>query len=111
MSFLLFPPPPPLLLPFSVEYLHNSFDKPFIRGGDFTARKARGDRAMQLQYSRAFGGKDLKPYVERVCPLCLFVLIFGCLDCSTFALGRLRAMSIMVNTTEKSVEGIHEWRC
>lgn len=25
-------------------------------------RQARGDRPMQLNYSRAFGGKDLKPY-------------------------------------------------
>ena len=25
-------------------------------------RKASGDKPMQLQYSRAFGGKDLKPY-------------------------------------------------
>lgn len=46
----------------SVEYLHNSFNKPFIRGGDFTRRKAMGEKPMQLQYSRAFGGKDLKPY-------------------------------------------------
>ena len=46
----------------SVEYLHNSFNKPFIRGGDFTRRKALGEKPMQLQYSRAFGGKDLKPY-------------------------------------------------
>eukprot|EP00457_Paulinella_chromatophora_P005698 gb/GEZN01005715.1/.p1 GENE.gb/GEZN01005715.1/~~gb/GEZN01005715.1/.p1 ORF type:complete len:423 (+),score=76.67 gb/GEZN01005715.1/:58-1326(+) len=39
----------------SVVYLHN---KPFIRGGDFHYRH----HAMQLNYSRAFGGKDLKPY-------------------------------------------------
>ena len=59
-----------------MEYLHNSFDKPFIRGGDFTARKARGDRAMQLQYSRAFGGKDLKPYVP--VPMCdVDIWLFG----------------------------------
>ncbi|KAA0161517.1 hypothetical protein FNF31_03800 [Cafeteria roenbergensis] len=44
----------------SLTYLHGG--KPFIRGGDFTARQARGDRPMQLNYSRAFGGKDLKPY-------------------------------------------------
>lgn len=37
-------------------YLHTN--KPFIRGGDFHARKL----AMQLNYSRAFGGKDLKMY-------------------------------------------------
>lgn len=46
----------------SVEYLQNHYDKPFIRGGDFTARKSRGEQPMQLQYSRAFGGKDLKKY-------------------------------------------------
>lgn len=46
----------------SVEYLHNHNDKPFIRGGDFTARKQKGEQPMQLQYSRAFGGKDLKVY-------------------------------------------------
>jgi len=44
----------------SLTYLHGG--KPFIRGGDFTARQARGDRPMQLNYSRAFGGKDLKPF-------------------------------------------------
>lgn len=46
----------------SVEYLHNHNSKPFIRGGDFAARKARGEQPMQLQYSRAFGGKDLKMF-------------------------------------------------
>lgn len=40
----------------SLVYLHTN--KPFIRGGDFHQRKL----AMQLNYSRAFGGKDLKPY-------------------------------------------------
>ena len=44
----------------SLAYLHGG--KPFIRGGDFSARQARGERPMQLNYSRAFGGKDLKPY-------------------------------------------------
>jgi len=34
----------------------------FIRGGDFDERKARGETPKGLQYSRAFGGKDLKPY-------------------------------------------------
>eukprot|EP00922_Rhytidocystis_sp_ex-Travisia-forbesii_P012391 GHVS01018693.1.p1 GENE.GHVS01018693.1~~GHVS01018693.1.p1 ORF type:complete len:360 (+),score=70.94 GHVS01018693.1:47-1081(+) len=46
----------------SVEYLHNHNNKPFIRGGDFTVRKLRGEQPMQLQYSRAFGGKDLKRF-------------------------------------------------
>ncbi|PHJ16708.1 serine-threonine phosophatase 2c [Cystoisospora suis] len=46
----------------SVEYLHNHNNKPFIRGGDFAFRKSRGEQPMQLQYSRAFGGKDLKMY-------------------------------------------------
>jgi len=40
----------------SLTYLHGG--KPFIRGGDFHKRK----HAMQLNYSRAFGGKDLKMY-------------------------------------------------
>lgn len=40
----------------SLTYLHGG--KPFIRGGDFSQRK----HAMQLNYSRAFGGKDLKMY-------------------------------------------------
>jgi serine/threonine protein phosphatase PrpC len=44
----------------SVVYLHKG--KPFIRGGDFTARQAQGDRPMQLNYSRALGGKDLKMF-------------------------------------------------
>lgn len=39
----------------SVEYLHNHNNKPFIRGGDFTVRKSKGEQPMQLQYSRAFG--------------------------------------------------------
>lgn len=38
----------------SLAYLHGG--KPFIRGGDFTARQQLGDRPMQLNYSRAFGG-------------------------------------------------------
>ncbi len=46
----------------SVEYLHNHQHKPFIRGGDFQQRKLLGESPMQLQYSRAFGGKDLKPF-------------------------------------------------
>ena len=46
----------------SVQYLHRHHNKPFIRGGDFDRRKATGESAMQLQYSRAFGGKDLKPF-------------------------------------------------
>jgi len=43
----------------SLTYLHGG--KPFLRGGDFADRQAIGDRPMQLNYSRAFGGKDLKP--------------------------------------------------
>jgi serine/threonine protein phosphatase PrpC len=46
----------------SVVYLQNHNAKPFIRGGDFTVRKVKGDQPMQLQYSRAFGGKDLKQF-------------------------------------------------
>lgn len=46
----------------SVEYLQNHNNKPFIRGGDFGQRKAAGEQPMQLQYSRAFGGKDLKVF-------------------------------------------------
>eukprot|EP00929_Paragymnodinium_shiwhaense_P047264 TRINITY_DN23970_c0_g2_i1.p1 TRINITY_DN23970_c0_g2~~TRINITY_DN23970_c0_g2_i1.p1 ORF type:complete len:428 (-),score=123.15 TRINITY_DN23970_c0_g2_i1:379-1662(-) len=43
-----------------VERLQNHNHKPFIRGGDFLMRKALGEQPMQLQYSRAFGAKDLK---------------------------------------------------
>merc|ERR1719476_1243788 len=43
-----------------VERLPNHNNKPFIRGGDFLMRKALGEQPMQLQYSRAFGAKDLK---------------------------------------------------
>jgi protein phosphatase len=46
----------------SVVYLQNHNAKPFIRGGDFTVRKVQGDQPMQLQYSRALGGKDLKNF-------------------------------------------------
>lgn len=45
-----------------VERLQNHNNKPFIRGGDFMMRKALGEQPMQLQYSRAFGGKDLKMF-------------------------------------------------
>eukprot|EP00929_Paragymnodinium_shiwhaense_P047262 TRINITY_DN23970_c0_g1_i1.p1 TRINITY_DN23970_c0_g1~~TRINITY_DN23970_c0_g1_i1.p1 ORF type:complete len:187 (-),score=34.92 TRINITY_DN23970_c0_g1_i1:237-797(-) len=43
-----------------VERLQSHGSKPFIRGGDFLMRKALGEQPMQLQYSRAFGAKDLK---------------------------------------------------
>jgi protein phosphatase len=45
-----------------VERLVNHNNKPFIRGGDFMMRKALGEQPMQLQYSRAFGAKDLKMF-------------------------------------------------
>ena len=32
------------------------------RGGDFHARQKTGERPKQLNYSRAFGGKDLKMF-------------------------------------------------
>lgn len=41
----------------TLEFL--SGGRPFIRGGDFAARQAAGGRPMQLNYSRALGGKDL----------------------------------------------------
>jgi serine/threonine protein phosphatase PrpC len=44
----------------SLVWLHGV--KPYIRGGDFTARQQLGERPKQLNYSRAFGGKDLKNY-------------------------------------------------
>jgi serine/threonine protein phosphatase PrpC len=44
----------------SLAWLHGN--KPYIRGGDFHARQAKGDHPKQLNYSRAFGGKDLKCY-------------------------------------------------
>ena len=44
----------------SIAYLHGG--KPFLRGGDFMPRQVAGDRPMQLNYSRAIGGKDLKPF-------------------------------------------------
>jgi protein phosphatase PTC2/3 len=44
----------------SLVYLHGN--KPFIRGGDFLPRQAMGHHPKQLNYSRAFGGKDLKPF-------------------------------------------------
>lgn len=44
----------------SLVWLHGV--KPYIRGGDFTSRQALGERPKQLNYSRAFGGKDLKNY-------------------------------------------------
>mmetsp|Transcript_40648 Transcript_40648/g.115007 ORF Transcript_40648/g.115007 Transcript_40648/m.115007 type:complete len:222 (-) Transcript_40648:344-1009(-) len=43
-----------------VERLQKHSNKAFIRGGDFLMRKALGEHPMQLQYSRAFGAKDLK---------------------------------------------------
>ncbi len=34
----------------------------YPRGGDFFRRQAAGEHPKQLNYSRAFGGKDLKNY-------------------------------------------------
>lgn len=44
----------------SLVWLHGN--KAYIRGGDFLVRQARGEHPKQLNYSRAFGGKDLKKY-------------------------------------------------
>lgn len=44
----------------SLTYLHGN--KPYIRGADFLRRLQKGEHPKQLNYSRAFGGKDLKPY-------------------------------------------------
>lgn len=44
----------------SLVYLHGN--KPFIRGGDFLHRQKLAQHPKQLNYSRAFGGKDLKMY-------------------------------------------------
>lgn len=44
----------------SLAWLHGN--KPYIRGGDFLRRQAAGEHPKQLNYSRAFGGKDLKMY-------------------------------------------------
>jgi len=46
----------------AVERLKKHGNKPYIRGGDFMMRKALGEQPMQLQYSRAFGCKDLKVF-------------------------------------------------
>ncbi len=44
----------------SLVWLHGS--KPYIRGGDFVRRQVNGEHPKQLNYSRAFGGKDLKQF-------------------------------------------------
>ena len=44
----------------SLAWLHGN--KPYIRGGDFHPRQANGEHPKQLNYSRAFGGKDLKMF-------------------------------------------------
>lgn len=44
----------------SLAWLHGN--KPYIRGGDFFRRQADGEHPKQLNYSRAFGGKDLKMF-------------------------------------------------
>lgn len=44
----------------SLAWLHGN--KPYIRGGDFLPRQANNEHPKQLNYSRAFGGKDLKCY-------------------------------------------------
>lgn len=44
----------------SLAWLHGN--KPYIRGGDFLRRQANGEHPKQLNYSRAFGGKDLKMF-------------------------------------------------
>jgi hypothetical protein len=48
-----------------VVYLHGG--KPYLRGGDFDSLRTSGERPMQLNYSRAFGGRKLKPYGYRAC--------------------------------------------
>jgi serine/threonine protein phosphatase PrpC len=50
----------------SLVWLHGN--KPFLRGGDFLRRQALGEHPKQLNYSRAFGGKDLKNYGLIVTP-------------------------------------------
>jgi hypothetical protein len=49
-----------------IEYLLHSyvlyFVGQYIRGGDFFVRQAAGEHPKQLNYSRAFGGKDLKMF-------------------------------------------------
>ena len=44
----------------SLAWLHGN--KPYIRGGDFFKRQALGEHPKQLNYSRAFGDKDLKMF-------------------------------------------------
>jgi protein phosphatase len=44
----------------SLTWLHGN--QPYIRGGDFHRRQANGEHPKQLNYSRAFGGKDLKMF-------------------------------------------------
>jgi len=44
----------------TLAWLHGN--KPYIRGGDFHERQIAGEHPKQLNYSRAFGGKDLKNY-------------------------------------------------
>eukprot|EP01039_Chlorochromonas_danica_P004657 gene4657-5100_t len=44
----------------SLVWLHGN--KPYIRGADFVRRQCNGEHPKQLNYSRAFGGKDLKKY-------------------------------------------------
>lgn len=44
----------------SLAWLHGN--KPYIRGGDFHVRQVAGEHPKQLNYSRAFGGKDLKSF-------------------------------------------------
>lgn len=44
----------------SLAWLHGN--KPYIRGGDFFPRQQKNEHPKQLNYSRAFGGKDLKMY-------------------------------------------------
>jgi serine/threonine protein phosphatase PrpC len=39
-----------------------------VRGGDFFPRQANGEHPKQLNYSRAFGGKDLKMFGLSVDP-------------------------------------------
>lgn len=85
----------------SLAYLHGG--KPFIRGGDFTERQARGERPMQLNYSRAFGGKDLKPFGLLATPdiysqtltkadRCLVLASDGLWDVATADIAARRAM-------------------
>lgn len=93
-----------------VERLVNHNNKPFIRGGDFMMRKALGEQPMQLQYSRAFGAKDLKMFGLSAVPDVNFYSIDG-VSLAILASDGLWDVFTAQQATDIALVAIQEGKC